>query len=281
MLDHRIYTFLTLCDTMNYRITAEKLNITQPAVTQHIKFLENEFGCSLFSYNGKKLIKTKQADILETYARSASYNEKRLREQLSFKEQKIIRMGATKTIGDFVLKEKISEFLKNENFSFSLIVDNTENLLKKIDANEIDFAVVEGFFDKKKYFSKLLRTENFVGICSKYHPFANKSIPLSDIFSEMIFIREKGSGTRAIFEQILSEHNFSLDQFYKQCCMNSFELIKHCVKENVGISFVYESVAKSCEDISIFTIKDIPIKRDFNFVFLKDTKTEELISEIF
>ena len=41
MLDYRIETFLTLCETMNYRITAERLNITQPAVTQHIHYLEN------------------------------------------------------------------------------------------------------------------------------------------------------------------------------------------------------------------------------------------------
>ena len=42
MIDYRIKTFLVLCDTMNYRKTAELLNMTQPAVTQHIHLLENE-----------------------------------------------------------------------------------------------------------------------------------------------------------------------------------------------------------------------------------------------
>ena len=51
MLDSRIYTFLKLCDVMNYRITAEELNMTQPAVTQHIKFLENYYGCNFFKYS--------------------------------------------------------------------------------------------------------------------------------------------------------------------------------------------------------------------------------------
>lgn len=58
MLDHRIYTFLTLYDEMNYRRTAEKLNITQPGVTQHIQFLENEYGIKLFEYDGHILKKT-------------------------------------------------------------------------------------------------------------------------------------------------------------------------------------------------------------------------------
>ena len=50
MLDYRIYTFLTLCEKMNYTKTAEVLHITQPAVTQHIRWLEDQYRCRLFSY---------------------------------------------------------------------------------------------------------------------------------------------------------------------------------------------------------------------------------------
>ena len=65
MLDHRIDTFLTLCDTMNYRETAELLHITQPAVTQHIQFLEREYCCRLFTYENRHLTKTPSAELLE------------------------------------------------------------------------------------------------------------------------------------------------------------------------------------------------------------------------
>lgn len=277
MLDYRIYTFLTLCDTMNYRVTAEKLNMTQPAVTQHIKFLEQEFGCSLFNYNGKKLTKTKNAVILEEYARTANYNEKALREKILLPPVKKVRMGATKTIGDFVLKEEITQFLKNDNILFSLTVDNTANLLDKLDHNKMDFAILEGIFDKQKYGYRLYRTEPFIGICSKNHPFSGKSVPLSDIFSEMLFIREKGSGTRAIFEQVLLENSFTIEQFNKVACINSLELIKHLVKENIGISFVYEAVAKSSDELSTFTIKNMCITRDFNYVFLNGIDIENLL----
>ena len=50
MLDHRIETFMAVCELMNYRKAADLLHITQPAVTQHIQFLENEYGCRLFLY---------------------------------------------------------------------------------------------------------------------------------------------------------------------------------------------------------------------------------------
>lgn len=48
MLDYRIDTFLTLCESMNYRKTAEILHISQPAVTQQIHYLENQYGQKLF-----------------------------------------------------------------------------------------------------------------------------------------------------------------------------------------------------------------------------------------
>ena len=61
MLDYRVSTFLTLYDEMNYRRTAERLNMTQPGVTQHIHYLENYYGVKLFEYNGRTLSRTKNA----------------------------------------------------------------------------------------------------------------------------------------------------------------------------------------------------------------------------
>ncbi len=70
MLDNRIYTFLELCGVMNYHKTAENLKMTQPAVTQHIKFLEDEYNCKLFNYSNRKLQKTEKGIELEKYARN-------------------------------------------------------------------------------------------------------------------------------------------------------------------------------------------------------------------
>ena len=66
MLDYRINTFITLYNEMNYRKTAEKLNMTQPGVTQHIHYLEGYYGVKLFEYNGRSLSKTENAEMLKT-----------------------------------------------------------------------------------------------------------------------------------------------------------------------------------------------------------------------
>ena len=75
MLDHKMHTFLTLCETMNYTLAAQRLHITQPAVTQHIRALENQYGCKLFTYDGKKLSKTPQGELLERSGNAMRYQE--------------------------------------------------------------------------------------------------------------------------------------------------------------------------------------------------------------
>lgn len=278
MLDYKIITFLKLCETMNYHITGEELHMTQPSVTNHIQSLEREYNCKLFIYNNKKLHMTKEASILKNYATAAYYNDLELRNNLNKSNKTKIRMGATKTIGDFVVKDNIVNFLKNENYEFYLIVDNTEHLLKSLDDNKLDFALIEGFFDKEKYNYRLYSTEKFVGICSKDHPFANNSIKIQDIFNESIIVREMGSGTRAIFEKELAEQNYSLKNFKKVTSISSFELIKSLVIENNAISFVYDIISKSDPNLSSFEIKGIHIMKNFNYVFLKNTNAKNLIN---
>lgn len=276
MLDYRILTFLKLCETMNYRITAEELNMTQPAVTQHIHYLEEEYMCKLFIYNRKKLEKTNQAILLEEYARSAYYNELYLKRKIKSENKIKINIGATKTIGEFVIGEKVKKLVKDEKYDISLTIDNTENLIKLMELNKLDFILVEGIFNKNKYGYKLYKKDEFIGICSKNHRFNENSIKFEELFEEDIIIREEGSGTRGIFEQFLSENSFSLDFFKKKITINNFNLIKELVSSDCGISFVYSSVVNKNNTIGKFYFKN-KIEREFNYLFLKNTAAKELV----
>ena len=151
MLDYRVLTFLTLYDEMNYRRTAEKLNMTQPGVTQHIHYLENYYGVKLFEYDGRTLSKTKNAQQLKKYFDSVKAEETDIRESFTPTDTIHMTVGATKTIGEFVIVPEICAFLQAPNHNLDLIIDNTENLLHMLEKSQIDFAVIEGVFDKSKY----------------------------------------------------------------------------------------------------------------------------------
>ena len=281
MLDYRIDTFLTLCESMNYRKTAEMLHISQPAVTQQIHYLENQYGQKLFVYENRRLVKTEAAAILEQYARAAKLQQQDLLEKLESSPIHTLRIGATKTIGDYYLKEDIRRYLQSPDNALTLIVDNTEHLLRLLEENELDFSVVEGFFDKTRFDSILLRREPFVGICRKDHPFAGREVTMEELLQQTIIHREAGSGTRAILEQELRGYNESLQRFQRHICISSFNIILDLVKQGFGVSFVYNILADSDPGLAKFSIRGESVVREFNVVYLKYADMGEKIRLFF
>lgn len=276
MLDYKILTFLKLCDVMNYRETAKILKMTQPAVTQHIKALELKYGKKLFTYEKRKLDKTKAAKTLELYARSAIYNEKQLVNELEIEELLHLRVGATKSI-EFILDKYLNNFLKDGNNTLTIDIDNTENLLKKLEDSELDFALIEGSFKHSDFESFVLRSEPFVGVCSTDHPFSKKVVKLEELFKESLILREEGSGTRKIFVNALSEKNREIQDFKRTVFINSFYTIKKLIKTDKFITFAYKAITDSDLKLSNFEVEGMSLKHDFSIVKLKNIDNMDYI----
>lgn len=277
MIDNRIHTFLELCTVMNYHKTAYNLNMTQPAVTQHIKYLEHLYDCKLFTYSNKKLQKTEKCFILEKYARSMIALNLSASEELSVIKKTKINIGATKTIGEYKIDSTLPSLLSNEHYEVNIIIDNTKHLLDQLDHFDLDLLMLEGFVDKEKYNCRKITTEEIIGVCSKEHPFANREVELTSIFSESIVLREQGSGTRAVFEQFLTTQGYSIHMFKKRSIISSNRLIECSIMSNLAISFLYESIPQKNKNLATFKIKGSKILHDFNYVFINNKKSEEIM----
>ncbi len=287
MLDYRIHTFLTLCETNNYTKTAELLHITQPAVTQHIQYLEQYYQCRLFRRSGKTIQLTEKGRELRQLAQSLAANAQAVQRRLALPEQQkpLLRIGATKTIGEFLLPAILASYLEvHPNNRLCFTVDNTQLLLRMLDHGEIDFAVIEGFFDKKRYGYRLFRQEHFLPVTSSVKTELQRECQWSDLLSYPLFVREKGSGTRDILEQVLYENNYSLESFCEYTEINHFAVLKELVKRGLGITFVYQPVVArelASGELVPIPLAGLPISREWNIVFLKETLFEDTYQDFF
>lgn len=270
-MDSKLQTFLTLCQTMNYRIAAEQLHLSQPAVTKQIQSLEQMLQIKLFCYDGHVLHKTEACLLLERYAITQQYQFEELQLAIADKKRFSLRIGATKTIGDYVLIDAIKEYLSDPSHELSLMVDNTMHLLQMLDENQLDFAVIEGAFSKTKYDSYLLRMEPFVGICAKNSPLCGRHISVEELLKQTVVVREKGSGTRRIFEERLAAMGYELSDFYREVSISSFVAIKALVAAGIGISFLYNSVVAKENDIGTFTVDGVTEPHPFHVVYTQNT----------
>lgn len=281
MLDFRVDTFIELCRTRNYTKTAENLHMTQPAVSQHIKYLEEFYGCKLFNYNKKVLTITEQGEALYKYLLTMSSDANKIREEIKNIDisKKNLHFGATFTIGEFIIPKIISEISsKYPEINISFIIRDTSELLEELKKGNIDFAFIEGFFEKTEYENYLFSKERFVGICAANNPIATEITKFDDIVKERIILRENGSGTRDIFEKILYDNNLSLNDFNKKYEIENINIIKELVKENKGISFIYERAVEKeilMRKLAIINLESFFEEREFNFVFLKNSIHEE------
>ena len=141
MLDSKLHTFLVLCETMHYTRAAQRLCVTQPAVTHQIRALEEHYGCRLFSYEGKTLRLTEAGVRLREMARSLAYNSRKMEQAMAVPAPRVLRVGATKTIGEFVIAPLVSRFLRHHpEGTLSLAVENTRALLRALEEGRLDFA---------------------------------------------------------------------------------------------------------------------------------------------
>ena len=287
MLDVKVDTFLSLCKNKSYTKASEELCITQPAVTQHIKALEREYDSKFIEYKNRELILTKSGELFLKYAKNAKLNEKIIKNKLREinKESKNMKFAATLTIGEFTIAPILGDLIKDfKEYDITMYVDNTKRVLKMLQDGEINFALVEGLFNKADYETKLFKNANFILIAPKTNPIAKKdSIFLKEIINETIIVREKGSGSREVFERSLFDKNYTLENFKNIIEIGNVNVIKEMVKKGIGLSFMYKDAANEelkKGDLVEVNISDFYIEREFNFIYIKNEIMEEEI-EIF
>ena len=290
MLDFRMETFLTVCQCMNFTRASEKLNITQPAVSQHIHFLEKHYNTKLFRYEGKKLKLTGAGEILRNASLTMMHDEISMQNQMQkTDEEEEIHFGATRTVGDVLMGRILERYLRRyPDAKICMIVDNTQELLRKLDEGIIDFALVEGFFQKNEYDHQKYSDENYIAVCAPDYTFNSDKIitdvSVENLFHERLLVREEGSGTREVLERCLDAQNFSIHDFDKVMEVGSLQTIKELTKAGCGITFLYETAVR--EDLKKGILKRIPLKgfdisHEFNFIWRRGSIYADRYKEIF
>lgn len=286
MLDFRMETFLTVCQCMNFTKASQQLNITQPAVSQHIRFLEKHYNTKLFRYEGKKLRLTGAGEILRNASLTMMHDELSIQDEMhKADEQEEIRFGATRTVGDVLMGKILQQYLQQyPEARIHMEVENTHDLLERLDDGRIDFALVEGFFKKTEYDFRKYSTENYIGVCSPAYPFRKKPERMEDLFRERLLLREEGSGTREVLERSLESQNLSIEDFEHTVELGSLHTIKELTKGGCGITFLYEVAVQ--EELENGTLVRIPLKNfsvshEFTFIWRRGSIYADRYGDLF
>lgn len=265
--------FIAVTDTGKMSAAAKKLFISQPTVSQAIKELEEHYGGLLFERLSKKLYITPRGKKLLSYARSIVKQFDDM-EEMMLRENYVetIRIGATITVGNCLLGEVIHEFKKRsprtEIYSY---VNNTKDVEEHLLTSELDIAIVEGTVKSPDLISLPKVNDFLVLICSPKHPFAQRdTIRLEELGTERFAMRERGSGTRALFEGYMLDKGVPLRIALEA---NSSDTIKKAVIDNqclavISVRLVEEEIKNGKLHVIVNT--DSNWNRSFSVVYHKN-----------
>ncbi len=274
MLDFRIKSFLAVYAEKGFSRAAERLHLTQPAVSRHIKELEERFGVPLFERRGRSLKLSEAGALLHRFATVAEADGERTEALIRERRTRLpLRFGATRTIGEYVLPELVGAYLEDRpDAELSMRVENTEALLASLRDGAIDFAFIEGIFDRASYETRLFFADRFIPVCAPDDPLAERPRAAEELLVRRLIVREEGSGSRLILERELQGRNRRIDNFSGMLELGNIEAMKRLVARGIGIAFLYEaSVAKEIADgtLAEIPLNDFSVTHDYSFAFLK------------
>jgi len=265
--------FIEVCDSGGMTAAAEKLYMTQPSVSQAIAELEGHYNVKLFERLGRKLYITAAGNRLLSYARHIiNLNERLEREIRVISENGILRVGASVTVGTCILSEVIKAFLNRcLNVEVTTTVDNTKVIEEMILSDKIDIGLVEGFIHSPDIIEEPFYDDELVLICHSKHPWAVKGyIAAEELDGCPFIIREKGSGTRELFEAEMAVAGL---KWTTVGVYNNAEAIKNAVAAEMGVAVISRlAVEREVQmgDIKIVEIKGLHFMRKFNLVYHKN-----------
>ncbi len=265
MLDYRLETFLSLCQTLNYTKTSQSLHISQPAVSQHIHALEEKYGFSLFHYNKRKLLLTPQGEELYKQVLRIKAETKDILKQLQNPDsiRKSCHFAATSTIGNYLIPKIVAQWVHDTpDIDLTMKVLSTSQCLNAILDGTCDFALVEGYIDKTDYEYRLLKQAKIVLCAHPQYPLAKKkNVKLEEIFNYPLIIKERHSRLSGIVPHALAERNYSYDSFQNTISVGSINAMKKVIMHQAGIGFLHLDTIQ--EEVDQHLLKVIPIN-DFN-----------------
>lgn len=252
---------------------AENLYISQPTVSQKIQEIEDYYHIKLFQRYSKTLGISEEGKIFLEHA-NRILNELESIDDIFFNQKDTInlRIGSTLTIANTLTPKLLKDIKKhNPNFKFHVFVDNTQNIESLILNNQLDIALVEGEIHNDMIVQEQIIHDQLRLVCSNEHELSQyDEISFDQLKHREFILREKGSGTRALFEQFMNRHK--LPYIVSWEC-HSWDSIKQAVLHNHGLTII--SVRLVEEEIRsgklhVLNINNAPWTREFSLIYHKN-----------
>ncbi|MBM6650827.1 selenium metabolism-associated LysR family transcriptional regulator [Megamonas funiformis] len=281
----QLESFCAVVRYQSFTKAAEKLYISQPTISTHIRMLEQEFNSRLIIRTTKNIEITPHGKELFAYAQKIFTLKNDLIQKWSEENKKIIRIGASTIPADYILPEVLPLFCqKYPDIQLHIHQNDSGNILQSILNGKFTIGMVGmKSFEKELDFVPFFHDE-IVMITpkqEKFLHFAQKAFNQDDLISllkkETIILREQGSGSKKRLESYFEQINLSEKSLNIIARLNDQESIKKLVASGLGISFISAKAITDADNLLTIKLPENNLTRSLYFAYHKDYILKEHI----
>ena len=263
--------FHAVAQTGSMTLGAERLDISQPAVSKQVQELEHGLGVPLFDRIGRRVYLSQAGEILADYARRlfalAHEAEEAMADVRAVGRGRLV-VGASTTIGTYLLPGVVAAFWRRHPQVELLVeIENTEQVHRRLARLELDIGLTEGFVEEDELDAEVFHRDELVVIAARTHRLVGEArVPLTALRQEPFILREPGSGTREVEERALARLKLPVRVVM---ALGSTEAIKRVVAEGVGLAIVSRlSVGAECTagTLAVLPVAGLRIERPLYLV---------------
>lgn len=273
----KIESFLTLAKTQHFAKAADRMYISQPALSKRIHALEDELGVPLFDRMGNQTFLTIQGEAFKSYAEEilATYNSaKEYLKQIETMEHGTLNFGATNFIGVYMLPAIISKFRqKYPNVTINMVIQSSQNILEMLHKNQLEFVFLSDYIidSPEAYVIEHYWQDELKLIVGNQHRlFHEKTCSIFDVEDDLYITKKKSSSQYKFLNQLFQQYHFD---FKNKLYITTQDAIKEAVVNNVGVSIMSELAVEreaAFGFIGVLDFKETPIRRNIQYVYHKN-----------
>lgn len=232
---------------------AEKLYMTQPAVSVAIRELEKQYDVALFERLGRRLYVTGAGEAL--YARAVQMLEEFHGLEQGLERKTALRVGSSVTLGNFLLPRVAAEWqIRHPESPLQVTVANGGRLQQMLRDNLLDVAVIEGAVNGAELETRPFRQDRLVLVLPQEHPLAVlEHITLAQVLEYPLLVREEGSAGRRCLEQVLARWGLQADRRWESI---DTQALLQAVAQGLGVAFLPRELAEGVPGTVIRTLAD-------------------------
>jgi DNA-binding transcriptional LysR family regulator len=239
----QLAAFCAVVERKSFSQAAERLGVTQPAVSLQVRSLEKRLGRQLLDRSGRRVEPTEAGLALYRGAQRLLALEEQLLEEIDEGEggelAGTLSVGASTGPGSTVVPILLCEFQRrNPAVSISLSISDTQSVVDRVAERELELGIVGAARRHRGVVFEPFFRDEVVLACPPDHRFAGRSIGLEDLRDESLIVMQEGAGVRQVIEDELRRAGTRLRELEPRLELGLQESASSAVAAGYGVTFI-------------------------------------------